>query len=95
MCCRGRQLGLRNSRLPLPRFRGGDHQLYAAAVQLERHDDPCAHAFQSSFAFSELIPLIHMKVKKEGDLLVAWECFWKRKGAVSAEVSLVAGFSRK
>ena len=70
----------RNARLPLPRFKGGDHQFYAAAVQLQRHDDRCAHAFWSSFAFSkgtdELIPLIHMKVK-ESDLLVAWERFWK------------------
>lgn len=96
MGCRGRQLGLRNARLPPPRFKGGDRQFYAAAVQLKRHDGLCAHAFRSSFAFSkgtdELISLIHMKVK-ESDLLVAWERFWKQNGVVPAEVPVVAGFS--
>lgn len=64
----------------LPSFKGRDHQFYAAAVQLKRHNGLCAHTFWYSFAFSkgtdELVPLIHMKVK-ETDLLVAWECFWK------------------
>lgn len=50
--------------------------------------------YGSSFAFckgtDELIPLIHMKVKEESDLLVARERFWKQNGV---EVSVVAGFS--
>lgn len=87
----------RKARLPLPRSKGGDHQFYAAAVQLKRHDDLCTHAFWSSFTFSkgtdELMPLIHMKVKEESDLLEAWERFWKRNGAVPAEVSVMAVFS--
>lgn len=33
-----------------------------------------------------------MKVK-ETDLLVAWECFWKRNRAMPTEVSVVAGLS--
>lgn len=86
----------RNARLLLPRFKGGDRQFYAAAVQLKRHGDLCVSVFWSGFAFSkgtdELIPLIHVKVK-ESDLLVAWECFWKQNGVVPAEVPVVAGFS--
>lgn len=96
MCCRRRQLGFRNAGLPLPGFRGGDCQCYTAAVQLERHNHTCPHAFQSSFTFSEetdpLMSLILVKVK-ENDLPVSWECFWKLNRAVASEVSVVAGFS--
>lgn len=80
MCCRGHQLRFCNTRLPLPRFRGGDHQCYTAAVQLKGHDHTCPHAFQYSFTFSEgteeLISLILVKIM-ENDLPVSWECFWK------------------
>lgn len=85
MCCRVSSWDSCNTRLFLPSFKGRDQQFYVAAVQLKRHNGLCAHAFQSSFAFSkgagELLHLIHVKVK-EGNLLVAWECFWKQNGTV-------------
>lgn len=78
MCCRGHQLGFCNTGLPLPRFRRGNCQCYAAAVQLKRHSHTCPRAFQSTFTFSErtdeLISLILVKMK-ENDLPVSGNVF--------------------